>query len=125
MATLLELNTIEENAQTAFDPGEAAEVTQARELLQKIQSAALSAAEDILDDASDPSGDSVALERIAWARRCAEGPRPMAVALLRLALADQPGGTSVAAILAATDSSIQSIIDKMVPRYAKGMLVNR
>jgi hypothetical protein len=82
-------------------------------------------AETVLDDATDPSGNSVVLEQIAWARRAAESPRVTALTLFRLLLADQPEAATVTAILGATDTQIQTGVGRMVPRLAKGMLVNR
>lgn len=125
MATLLELDTIETNSQLGFVPGEPVEVTQARELWRKIRMAGLRAAEAILDDAADPSGDTLVLERIAWARQTVQNPDSAAIALMRLALADSPPAATVAQILGVNETAIQTVVDKLVPRLAKGLQVAR
>ncbi len=131
MATLLELDSIETNSlRPAPDPttsppdAEPAEVTQARELRRKIRMAGLRAAEAIMDDATDPRGDTAVLERIAWARQTVQNPDAAAISLLRLALADAPPSATAAQILSVNETGIQNVVNKLVPRLAKGLQVS-
>lgn len=128
MATLLELDTIESNSMLPepIPPDtEPAAVTAARELRRKVRMAGLVAAELILDDATDPSGDTITLERIAWARRTVENPDQAATNLMRLALADAGPALTVAQILAVNEPAIHAVVAKLVPRLAKGLQVVR
>jgi hypothetical protein len=125
MATLLELDTIETNAMLEPSPGEPSEVTQARNLRRKIRMAALRAAEEIMDDDTDPSGNTAVLEQIAWARQTMSNPDSVALSLMRLALTDAPTSATVAQILGVSDAAVQTVVNKLLPRLAKGLQVTR
>ena len=119
MATLLELYTIEANSQgdpASVDP----DVLAAIDLRRKIRSAVLQHATDVLQTplpTDDTRND--ALELLAWAQRAIAAPDTEAARVLRFILAVNAAATP-AQILAATDATILSAIEPVLPMLAKG-----
>ena len=122
MATLLELYTIEANSELGrADPAPTdPDVLAAIDLRRKVRSAVVQHAKDVLQ-ASLPTDDTRndALELLAWAQRAVGSPDGEAGRVLRFILAVNAAATP-AQILAATDVTILSVIEPVLPMLAKG-----
>jgi hypothetical protein len=125
MATLLELELIETNSTgdpASVDP----DVIAAISLRKKFRYAVLKRANVILNTPL-PTGDgerNPALELLAWAQRAVASPDQAISAVFRLTLAAN-SAASAAAILAATDQTVEDAIAPVLPLLAKGLFPGR
>lgn len=123
MATPLELYTIEKNAELAFVEGEAAAVTQARELSIRVRQAVIRSASAILADQANPQGNTGLLDALAYARNAVRSPDSEKIPIFRMVLAGLPANRTVAQILdptSLTDQIIDTRVGEVLARLAKG-----
>lgn len=128
MATYEEIAKIERDATAdpAVPPSGSTqqEVQDANALLARVRAAVIIEAQSVLD-AGVPSGsDRAGVSALVWARETIDGPFAISVAALRLALANF-SGNSVAQILAADDSTIQTYVGTVRATLSYGKVPNR
>jgi len=129
MATLVELKQIQTNS--VADAGEPPDsnIVAARELLGKIEVAIWKEAQQRISGTDLPAGDTPEAnqarnEAIGWAQRVIGSADAEARTVLKLLLATNATAT-VAQILGASDTAIESAVNNLIPRLSTGFFPGR